>query len=152
MLMLKTFMLILTIDFMNPIVHDLQFFLIFKFWIRRDRLHVLYLWYLCFMYCSFLIIHPHIGKHGLEAITVVSGGMLNSRSGFYLVTKLTFIHPTTNLYATWAPKTLLCILTIDSIHPVGHHMPWFKFQFSKKTRSSLYFTLAVSMFYGLFPC
>jgi hypothetical protein len=47
---------------------------------------------------------------------------------FYAVTKLFLIHQTTNLYATSVPKTFLLILTIDSMHLIGHHVPWFKFQ------------------------
>ena len=64
----------------------------------------------------------------VEAIMVVPGGMFVSRRGFYVVTKLFFIHQTINFYATSAPKTFLRILTIDSMHPISHHVPWFKFQ------------------------
>jgi hypothetical protein len=47
---------------------------------------------------------------------------------FYMVTKLIFIHPATNLYVTSAQITFLRILTIVSIHPNSHHVPWFKLQ------------------------
>jgi hypothetical protein len=45
------------------------------------------------------------------------------KSFFYVVTKLIFIHPATNLYATSAQITFLRILTIVSIHPISHHVP-----------------------------
>ena len=76
-----------------------------------------------------LLYTPIVGSMMLvEAIMVISGGMFISRRGFYAVTKLFFIHQITNFYATSAPKTFLRILTIDSMHPIGHHVPWFKFQ------------------------
>jgi len=68
----------------------------------------------------------------VETITVMSGGMSISWRGFYAVTKLIFIHSTTNFYTTSVPKTFLRILTGDSIHPIGHHMPWFRFQILEK--------------------
>ena len=43
--------------------------------------------------------------------------------GFYAAKKPFFIHQTTNFYATSAPKTFLRILTIDSMHPIGRHVP-----------------------------
>jgi hypothetical protein len=46
---------------------------------------------------------------------------------FYAVTKLIFIHPTTNFYSTLASKIFLRILTSDSMHPITHYVSWFKF-------------------------
>ena len=40
--------------------------------------------------------------------------------------ELIFIHPTTNFYTTSAQKAFLRILTIVSLHSIGHHMPRFK--------------------------
>ena len=92
---------------------------------------------LCFTLCGLhilcnvpiLIIHPHSGKydvgggnHGCIRWNVISWRY------FYAVTKLIFIHPTTNFYATSAPKTFLRILSIDFMHPISHHVPWLKFQ------------------------
>ena len=37
--------------------------------------------------------------------------------------KINFIHPTTNFYAMLWPKTFVRILTIVSMHPIGHHLP-----------------------------
>ena len=83
---------------------------------------------------SMLFIHPHIVKHD------VGGG----NHGYYFrcnvhlmeiflhSNKINFIHSTTNFYVTSAPKTFLRILTGDSMHPIGHHVPWFKFQILKK--------------------
>ena len=68
----------------------------------------------------------------VEAITVMSGEMSISWRGFQTVTNLIFIHSTTNFYVTSAPKTFLRILTGDSMHPIGHHVPWFKFQIMEK--------------------
>jgi hypothetical protein len=71
-----------------------------------------------------LIIHPHRWKHD------VGGGnqgcvRWNVRlvQRFLRGKKIIFIHPTTNIYAMLAPKTFLHILTIDSMHPIGHHVP-----------------------------
>ena len=64
---------------------------------------------------------------------------------FYAVTKLIFIHPTTNFYSTSAPKTLLHILTSDSMHLIGHYVSWFKFQILKNMRLSWCFLLIRSI-------
>jgi len=66
-----------------------------------------------------LIIHPIVESMMLvEAITVVLGGISISRRGFYAVTKLFFIYPTTNFYTMSAQNTFLRILTIVSTHPI----------------------------------
>ena len=110
------------------------------------------MFYACdlFVICiiSMLIIHPYSGNMMLVEAIMVS----ISRRGFYAVTKIIFVHPTTNFYVTSTPKTLLHILTIDSMHPISHQVSWFKFQILQRTRSPLHFTLAVSMFYALFSC
>jgi hypothetical protein len=59
----------------------------------------------------------------VKVITVVSGGMFISRRAFYAVTKLFLVHRATNFYATSVSKTFLHILTIDSMHPIAHHVP-----------------------------
>jgi len=64
---------------------------------------------------------------------------------FYVVTKLIIIYPTTNFYSTSAPKTLLRILTSDSMHLIGYYVSWFKFQILKDTRSSWCFLLTRSI-------
>jgi len=71
---------------------------------------------------------------------------------FYAVTKLIFIHPTTNFYRTSAPKTLLRILTSDFMHLINHYVSWFKFQILKNTRSSWCFLLtrSIQMYKTLF--
>ena len=57
------------------------------------------------------------------SMQVVSSGMSILCGGFYVITKFIFIHPTTNFYAMLAPKIFVCILTIDSMYPIGHHVP-----------------------------
>ena len=112
----KTFMRILIGDSMHLIDHHMLWF---KFQIseKDDNVYM------------FLCSRSQVSSMMLvEAITVVPGGMLISWRGFYAVRKLFFIHQTTNFYATTAPKTFLRILTIDSMHPIGRHVPWFKFQ------------------------
>ena len=56
--------------------------------------------------------------------------------GFYAVTKLIYIHQTTNFYAMSVPKIFLSILTIDYMNLIVHHLLFFKFQILEKTRSS----------------
>ena len=76
-----------------------------------------------------LIIHLHNGKHdvGRGNHGCVRWNVYLSER-FHVVTKLIIIHPSTNLYATLAQTTLLRMLTIVSMLPIGHHVPWFKFQ------------------------
>ena len=80
-----------------------------------------------------LIIHPHIGKHDAGG-----GNHGYLRWNVHLVemflhgNKINFIHSITNFYAMSAPKTFMRILTGDSMHPIGHHVPWFKFQILEK--------------------
>ena len=126
----KIFIRILITYSMNPIIHHM---LSFKFQILEKMRLSPCTFYACGLHVLcivlMLIIHPYSGKHDVvEAITVVLGEMSISRRGFYAVTKLIFIHPTTNFYATSVQKTFLRILTILSMHPIGHHVPWFKFQ------------------------
>jgi hypothetical protein len=59
----------------------------------------------------------------VETITAVSGAMSILRRGFYAVTKLILIHPTTNFYVTLVPKTFMRTLTTDSMYPTSHHVP-----------------------------
>jgi len=73
----------------------------------------------------------------VEAITVVLGGMSISWRGFYAVTKLFFIHPTTNFYTMSAQNTFLRILTIVSTHPIDimchdSNFKFMNFNFFKK--------------------
>jgi hypothetical protein len=124
--MLKKYLRILTIYSMHLIGHHVPWF---KFQIlekmRWDRLHVLRLRSPCSIHCS----HVNYTTQLVESIMLVmSGEMFISRTGFYAVTKLFFIHQTTNFYATSALKTFLRILTFDYMHPIDHHVPWFKFQ------------------------
>ena len=53
-----------------------------------------------------------------------------------MVTKLIFIHQTTNFYAMSVPKIFLRILTIYYMNVIVHHVLFFKFQILEKTRSS----------------
>ena len=76
-----------------------------------------------------LIIHPHSVNHD-----VGGGNHVCVRWNVHLVerflrgNKINFIHSTTNFYAMSWPKTFVRILTIVSMHPIGHHLPWnFKF-------------------------
>jgi hypothetical protein len=106
----------------NIMCHDSNL----KFWRRQDSLrpcglHILYI-------VPMLIIHlseKHDvggGNHG------VSDGIFISRRGFYMVTKLIFIHSTTNFYTTSMPKKFYASWPLFSMHPIGHHVPWFKYQ------------------------
>jgi hypothetical protein len=74
----------------------------------------------------------------VEAITVVSGEMSILQRHFYVVTKLIFIHPTTNFYVMSAQNTFLRILTIVSMHPMGHHVPDSNFKFMNLKFSKTY--------------
>jgi hypothetical protein len=73
--------------------------------------NIVFMFYACGLHglciVPMLIIHPHSGKHdvggGNHALCL--GGMSILWRGFYVVTKLIFIHPTINFYATSAPKT-----------------------------------------------
>jgi hypothetical protein len=92
---------------------------------REDE--IVSMFYVCGLYVlcivPMLIIHPIVESMMLvEAITVVPGEMFISRRGFYAVTKLMFIHLTTNFYATSAQITFLRTLTIVSMHPIGNHV------------------------------
>jgi hypothetical protein len=124
----KTFMRILAIDFMHPIGHQMPWFKVQSLEKTRSSscftlcgLHVL-----CVVLMS--VIHPIVGSIILvKAITVVKWNFhLTER--FLRGNKVNFIHPTTNFLCNVGVKTFLCILTIDSMHPIGHHVPWFKFQ------------------------
>jgi hypothetical protein len=62
-----------------------------------------------------------VGNHGCAKWNV------HITERFLRGNEIIFIHQTTNIYAISAPKTFLRILTIDSMHPISHHVPRFKF-------------------------
>ena len=67
-----------------------------------------------------LIIHPYSGKHDVGRRN--HGCLrwnLHLVERFYAVTKLIFIHRTTNFYTTSAQKNFFS----DSVRPIGHHVP-----------------------------
>jgi hypothetical protein len=101
---------------------------------REDKIismfYACYLHVLCIVLMS--VIHPIVGSIMLvETITVLSG-MSISRRDFYVVPKLIlFIQLLISMQCR-------CKNFFNSIHPIGHHVPWFKFHiyeflfFSKK--------------------
>jgi hypothetical protein len=98
------FLLILTIDSMNPIVHNVLFF---KFQILENTSPC----YTCADSMFYALFPCSYTSPYCEAWyagnTNVSSGMSITCKGFYATTKLIFIHSTTNFYATSAPKTFL---------------------------------------------
>jgi len=98
---------------------------------------------------------PTRSSHGsIQISNFIEDKIVSIWRCFYAVTKLIFIHPTTNFYSTSAPKTLLHILTSDSMHLIGHYVSWFKFQILKNTRSSWCFLLtrSIRMYKTLSQC
>jgi hypothetical protein len=138
---LKTFLGILTVDSSNLIVHHVLYSN-FKFWRRQNRLRVLRVQSLCSMHCSHVNYtllttdSMHLIGHHVPGFKFQRWQGCLHVEMFLCGNKLIFIHLTTNFYSTSAPKTFLCILTSDSIHPIGHYMSWFKFQILKNTWSS----------------
>jgi hypothetical protein len=121
----KTFLRILTIDFMHPIDHNVPWF---KFQILKKH-DVLRLWSPCFMHCSHVNYTPPSGKYDV-------GGDNHScvRWNIHLMER--FLHGNKINFFIQLLISIQCqrkknlrILTIVSMHPIGHQCHDLNFKF-----------------------
>jgi hypothetical protein len=68
------------------------------------------------------VIHPIVGSIMLVEIITVVKWNVHLAERFYVVTKLILVIQLL-ISMQCRRKTFLCILTIDSTHPIGHHVP-----------------------------